>query len=112
MKIHSYHYGANYDLNTSPQLGQIIDEDKIRELYSIPGNLRKTTEIQNIYQTPRGLVLAVTRIEPSQSIDNRATTTNKTYFVSLTDIAEDIKTLMNQSPQFPLKTLNVKLTQT
>jgi len=101
MIVHSYYYGpvgnGGLDLNTTHGLAQIVSEDIIRELYAMDGNPKKRIRFSKLYQTLQGPVIGITRIDPAQSHDKRPTLINKTWFIRLEDVVEDLTRVLDQS---------------
>lgn len=99
MIVHSYYYGpvgnGGLDLHTTSNLAKIINEDLIRDLYSMDGNPKKRVTFSKLYQTLTGPVIGITRIEPAQSHDKRSTVINKTWFIRLEDVVEDLTRVLN-----------------
>ena len=115
MKIHSYYYGpkgnSGLTLETTRNLAQVISEDVIRDLYSMDGNPHKTVQFSKLYQTLKGPVIGITRIEPTQSHDRRTTIINRTIFIRLEDVVNDLAPLLDSPADFPLKCLTVGITR-
>jgi hypothetical protein len=113
INVHSYYYGpvanGEYDLQTSSQLTEVMDEDEIRNLYTMDGSPTKRIQFSKLYQTVKGPVIGVTRIEPSQSRDKRSTVTNRTIFVRLEDIVNDLTNFFDKPINFPIRTVQLKL---
>ena len=113
MIIHSYYYGpvgnGGLDFKTTQGLANIVNEDVIRELYSKDGHPEKTVQFSKLYQTMQGPVIGATRIEPAQSSDKRQTLINRTFFVRLEDVSQELFRLMDSPTQLPLKPLKVTM---
>jgi len=94
VKVHSYYYGPSSNgedtVRTTRNLASIVNEDVIRELYTMDGNSKKTISFSKLYQTLSGPVISITRISPAQAIDKRPTIVNKTWFVRLEEVVADI----------------------
>ena len=107
MIIHSYYYGpigkGPIDFKSSPGLTQLVGDDLVRDLYNRQGNGRSRIQFSDIHQTRDGPILAVTRIEPTQTNTRGHTETNRTIFVSLKDIADDLARLLDEPAKFPLQ---------
>ena len=114
MIVHSYYYGPvgnkGLDLQTTRNLTSIVNEDVIRKLYTMDSNPKKRIEFSNLYQTLKGPVLGVTRIDPATSHDHRQTLVNKTLFVRLEEVVRDLIPLLDDVAP-PLKLLNVTLSR-
>ena len=99
MIVHSYYYGptenGGLDLNTTRGLSQVVNEDVIRELYSMDGHQKKTVRFSKLYQTLHGPVIGITRIEPAQAHDKRTTIINKTWFIKLEDVVKDLTRVLD-----------------
>ena len=98
MIVHSYYYGpssnGDFDLQTTRGLARVVNEDLIRELYSMDGNPKKRIRFNKLYHTAAGSVIGITRIDPAQAQDKRPTLINKTFFVRLEEVVQDLsKTL-------------------
>ena len=99
MIVHSYYYGptlnSGLDLQTTSNLTKIINEDVIRELKSMDCNPRKTISFSKIYQTLNGPVIGITRVDPAQSHDKRLTLINKTWFIRLEEVVNDLTRVLD-----------------
>mgnify|MGYP001285124000 CR=1 FL=1 len=113
MKLHRYRYGptekGGLTLEATPELSQAINEDLTTRLYTMDGNPRRKIQFSEIYQTTKGPVLGITPIEPMVNHDNRATTQNKTIFVRLAEIVEDLLPFLDENV-VPNQTQKAKIT--
>ena len=114
MIVHSYYYGPigneETGLETTSNLTKIVNEDVIRDLYSRDGNPKKQLTFSNVINTLKGPVLAVTRIFPAQGHrDKRATFINRTLFVRLEDVVNDLTCFLDDPATFPLQSFQAEL---
>jgi hypothetical protein len=86
----------------------MVKEEVIQELYTTDGSRNVTTQFDKVYQTRQGAVIGVTRIEPAQSHDKRATIINKTLFVRYNEFIKELSSLLDDISDNP-QTLNVTL---
>jgi len=96
MNVHSYNYGPaggnGLKYTDTPNLLNIVSEDVIRRLYTQES--RRPIVDKQLYNTPKGLVVAVTFIEPTRSHDHRATYQNKTFFIRLSEVVDELAELL------------------
>lgn len=113
MIVHSYYYGptgnGGLDLQTTQGLINVVNEDVIRELYTKDGNPSRTVQFSKLYNTLNGPVIGATRIKPAQSSDRRQTVVNRTLFVRLEDVSNDLFKLMDNPVSLPLKPMWVTM---
>ncbi len=105
MIVHSYYYGPvgnnGLELQTTKNLAKIVNEDIVRKLYIIDAHPKKSIRFSKIYQTITGPVIGITRIEPAQAHDTRSTLINKTWFVRLEEIVNDLTEVLD--PHFKVE---------
>jgi hypothetical protein len=113
MKVHSYYYGpregnGGLDFRASPELTKTIDEDTIRELYS--QDTRHPKQFSELYDTPKGPAIGLTRIIQVINHDGRQTTVNRSTFVLLSDFVNEVLVpLLDEQQSFPVETIKLKL---
>jgi len=111
VKVHQYFYGplkSGIDYEDTPELKHVLDEDTIRELYCQRGSKTRRVENEQFFQTPKGLVLGVTRIDPVHAPDGRSSTVNRSVFITVSDIISYLKTVLDKPATFPLQTVTIK----
>ena len=91
MIIHKLYYGPvdgeGLTLKTSAGIRDFVNDDAIMYAYNIPAK-RKAVFDSKIHATPNGPVLSLSKVEPCQASDCRATFMNHTIFVRLQDVVE------------------------
>jgi len=99
MIVHSYYYGpvgnGGLDLRTTRNLSKIVNEDIVQKLYTMDAHPQKSVSFSKIYQTINGPVIGITRIEPAQASDKRVTLINKTWFIRVEEIVNDLSKVLN-----------------
>lgn len=111
-KLNLYEYfkgqrGRVDDFQSTPGLNYVVDDDIIRELYSKEGHPRNRVQFSNIYQTMRGPVIGVTIIEPPTQ--GRTTPVNRSMFVKVSEVVEELFRQLEKPPVFPLQVKNAKI---
>jgi len=94
MQVHKIFYGPDPDkinLHTSVGIRTLVNDDTITDRYTLKGSLHRTIIDCQLHQTPDGLVLSLTKVQPCQSSDKRACTQNNTLFLSIKELAEELK---------------------
>ena len=104
MKIEQFwHNGANYQ--QTPNVSNLLPEDKIIELYNWARDTRKPIETVQLHQTYFGPpVISITAVTPSE-IEGRQTTTSRTFLVSLKDVTGELVSALR--PFFNAENLEV-----